>query len=89
MYELNKQLNNSTFIIVLAIFVTNISFAVLAHDTKVTHPVITLEAIRLLEKQDKNYVGHPSLYDTKLRRTPISLQTNPFQLILIVRTGLF
>ncbi len=53
MHELNKQLNNSTFIIVLVIFVTNISFAVLAHDTKVTHPVITLEAIRLLEKQDK------------------------------------
>ncbi|MCI2285248.1 hypothetical protein L3081_20035 [Colwellia sp. MSW7] len=38
--------------ILLTTFVASISFAVLAHDTKVTHPVITLEAIRLLEKQD-------------------------------------
>ncbi len=29
------------------------------------------------------------LRELQLRRTPISLQTNPFQLILIVRTGSF
>ena len=53
MYVLNKQLKKSIFKIILTSLVTSTSFVVLAHDTKVTHPVITLEAIRLLEKQDK------------------------------------
>lgn len=53
MLLLNKLLKNSITQILLTAFFTNVSFAVLAHDTKVTHPVITLEAIRLLEKQDK------------------------------------
>jgi len=52
-YVLNKQLKKSIFKIILTSLVTSTSFVVLAHDTKVTHPVITLEAIRLLEKQDK------------------------------------
>lgn len=53
MYVLNKQLKKSIFKIILTSLVTSTSFVVLAHDTKVTHPVITLEAIRLLENQDK------------------------------------
>ena len=53
MYVLNKSVKRSVNKVLLTTFVAITSFVVLAHDTKVTHPVITLEAIRLLEKQDK------------------------------------
>lgn len=62
MYLLNKQLTTSLCKTVLTIIFASLSFAVLAHDTKVTHPVITLEAIRLLEKQDKDKSEFAELY---------------------------
>ena len=65
MHVLNKQLTTSLFKILPSIIVANISFSVLAHDTKVTHPVITLEAIRLLEKQDKVKGEFTELYRTR------------------------
>ncbi len=49
----------------MAILVANIYFSAFAHDTKVTHPVLTLEAIRLLEKQDKMKGEFAELYRTR------------------------